>query len=94
MVLENQGKMVFRPTGKLEVLDAAGKTVETEDFPSIAVLRERSQRVIFTLKTYLDPGHYTLRVNVDIGTGEIQQGTADVAVEAAPKAPAAQTTRK
>jgi hypothetical protein len=30
-----------------------------------------------------------LRVNVDIGTGEIQQGTADVAVEAAPP-PAAQ----
>ena len=84
VVLENSGKMHFRPTGKLEVLDAEGKAVETEDFPSLAVLRERSQRVIFPLKTHLEPGHYTLRVSVDIGTGEIQQGTADVVVEAAP----------
>jgi hypothetical protein len=91
VVLENSGKMHFRPTGKLEVLDAQGKTVETQDFPSLAVLRERSQRVIFPLKTHLEPGHYKLRVNVDIGTGEIQQGTADVVVEAAapPPAPAA-----
>jgi hypothetical protein len=84
VVLENSGKMHFRPAGKLEVLDAQGKAVETADFPSLAVLRERSQRVIFPLKTHLEPGHYTLKVNVDIGTGEIQQGTADVVVEAAP----------
>jgi hypothetical protein len=84
VVLENQGKMHFRPTGKLEVLDAAGKAVETVDFPSLPILRERSQRVIFPLKTHLEPGHYQLKVNVDIGTSEIQQGTADVAVEAAP----------
>lgn len=89
VVLENQGKMYFRPTGKLEVLDAAGKTVESADFPSLAVLRERTQRVIFPLKTYLDPGHYTLRVNVDVGMSEIQQGTAEVAVEAPPPAPVA-----
>jgi hypothetical protein len=84
VVLENSGKMHFRPTGKLEVLDAEGKAVETVDFPSLPILRERSQRCIFPLKTHLEPGHYTLRVNVDIGTGEIQQGTADVVVEAAP----------
>jgi hypothetical protein len=87
VVIENSGKMHFRPTGKLEVLDATGKAVETADFPSLAILRERSQRVIFPLKTHLEPGHYTLRVNVDIGTGEIQQGTADVVVEAASPAP-------
>ena len=86
VVLENQGRMHFRPTGKLEVLDAEGKAVEMVDFPSLPILRERSQRVIFPLKTHLEPGHYKLRVNVDIGTGEIQQGTADVAVEAAPPA--------
>jgi hypothetical protein len=86
VVLENQGLMYFRPAGKLEVLDADGKAVETDDFPSLPVLRERSQRVIFPLKTQLEPGHYKLRVNVDIGTGEIQQGTADVTVEAAPAA--------
>jgi hypothetical protein len=86
VVLENAGRMYFRPAGKLEVLNAEGKTLETADFPSMAVLRERSQRVIFPLKTHLEPGHYTLRVSVDIGASEIQQGTADVAVEAAPPA--------
>lgn len=80
VVLENQGKMYFRPSGKLEVIDAAGKTVETQDFPSLAVLRERTQRIVFPLKTDLQPGHYQLKVDVDIGTGEIQQGTADVVV--------------
>jgi hypothetical protein len=84
VVLENSGKMYFRPAGKLEVLNAEGKTVETEDFPSMPILRERSQRVIFPLKTYLEPGHYSLKVNVDVGTSEIQQGTADVVVEAVP----------
>ena len=87
VVLENQGKMHFRPTGKLEVLDAQGKAVETQEFPSLAILRERSQRVIFPLKAQLEPGHYTLRVNVDIGMADIQQGTADVVVEAAPPKP-------
>jgi hypothetical protein len=90
VVLENSGKMHFRPTGKLEVQDAAGKTIETQDFPSIPILRERSQRVIFRLKKPLEPGgHYKLVAQVDIGTGEIQQGTADVVVEAAPPAPKA-----
>ncbi|MGO9435026.1 MAG: hypothetical protein ACLP00_12155 [Terracidiphilus sp.] len=82
VVLENAGQMYFRPAGKLEVLDADGKNVETDDFPSMPILRNRSQRVIFPLKTNLEPGHYTLRVNVDCGTNEIQQGTVDVAVEA------------
>jgi hypothetical protein len=94
VVLENQGRMHFRPTGKVEVLDAEGKAVETVDFPSLPILRERSQRVVFPLKTHLEPGHYKLRVNVDIGTGEIQQGTADVAVEAAPPAPEVQPAPK
>ncbi len=94
VVLENSGQMYFRPAGKLEVLNAEGKTVETDDFPSMAVLRNRSQRIIFPLKTHLEPGHYTLKVNVDVGMSEIQQGTADVAVEAAPPAAGAKTAPK
>ena len=94
VVLENSGQMYFRPVGKLEVLSADGKTVETDDFPSMAILRNRSQRVIFPLKTYLEPGHYTLKVNVDVGMSEIQQGTADVAVEAAPPAAGTKTAPK
>ena len=94
VVLENTGKMYFRPAGKLEVINAEGKTVETEDFPSMAILRERSQRVIFPLKTNLEPGHYTLKVNVDVGMSEIQQGTADVEVEVAPPSAAAKPAAK
>ena len=85
LVMENSGKMYYRPTGKLEVLDEAGKTVETADIPSLPVLRERDQRFLFPLKTKLEPGHYKLRARVDIGTGEIQQGSADVSVEAEAK---------
>jgi hypothetical protein len=81
VVLENQGKMYFRPTGKLEVVDAKGQVVETEDFTSLPVLRERSQRFVFPLKVHLEPGNYKLRAHVDIGTGEIQQGSADVTVD-------------
>ena len=89
VVLENQGLMYFRPTGKLEVLDGAGKVVETADFPSLPVLRQRDQRFIFPLKTKLEAGRYRLRAHVDIGTGEIQEGSADVTVDAPEPPPVA-----
>jgi hypothetical protein len=87
VVLENRGKMYFRPTGKLEVLDAEGSAVETADFASLPVLRERQQRFLFPLKTRLAPGQYKLRAQVDLGTKEVQQGTVDVVINA--PAPAA-----
>jgi hypothetical protein len=87
VMLENQGKMYFRPTGKLEVVDDKGQAVEKEDFASVPVLPERSQRFVFPLKAHLDPGHYKLRAHVDIGTGEIQEGSADVTVDQAASAP-------
>ena len=90
VVLENSGLMYFRPTGKLEVLDAEGKAVETADFPSLPVLRQRDQRFLFPLKTHLEVGHYKLRTRVDIGTGEIQEGSLDVSVEPTPEAPEVQ----
>jgi hypothetical protein len=89
-ILENSGLMYFRPTGKLEVLDAEGKVVETADFPSLPVLRQRDQRFLFPLKTHLEAGHYKLRVRIDIGTGEIQEGSLDVSVEPTPEAPEVQ----
>jgi len=83
LVMENTGKMYYRPTGKLEVLDDSGKTVETADLPSLPVLRERDQRFTLPLKTNLEAGRYKLRARVDIGTGEIQEGSAEVNVEGA-----------
>ena len=62
-------------------MDGKGQVVETEDFTPLPVLRERSQRFVFPLKVHLDPGHYKLRAHVDIGTGEIQEGSADVTVD-------------
>jgi hypothetical protein len=90
VVFENSGLMFYRPTGKLEVLDTEGKAVETADLPSLPVLRQRDQRFLFPLKTHLELGHYKLRAQVDIGTGEIQQGSLDVAVEPAAEAPEVQ----
>jgi hypothetical protein len=90
VVFENNGIMFYRPTGKLEVLDAAGKVVETAELPSLPVLRQRDQRFLFPLKTHLEVGHYKLRAQVDIGTGEIQQGSLDVALEPPSEAPAVQ----
>ncbi len=85
VVLSNLGRMYYRPSGKLDVLDADGKTLESEDFQSLPVLRERKQRFLFPIKTHLAPGEYKLRARVDIGTGEVQEGVADVTV--APPAP-------
>jgi hypothetical protein len=90
VLLENSGLMHFRPAGKLEVMDAEGKVVETADFPSLPVLRQRDQRFLFPLKTHLEVGHYKLRARVDIGTGEVQEGSLDVAVDATPEAPEAE----
>jgi hypothetical protein len=87
VVFENRGLMFYRPTGKLEVLDGEGKAVETAELPSLPVLRQRDQRFLFPLKTRLEAGHYKLRTRVDIGTGEIQQGSLDVAVEPSSEAP-------
>jgi hypothetical protein len=82
VVLNNSGRMYFRPIGKLVVLDSKDKTIETADFQSLPVLRERDQRFLFPLKTHLGPGKYKLRARVDIGNGELQEGTAEVTVDA------------
>ena len=94
VVLNNSGRMYYRPTGKLDVLDAEGKVIESADLQSLPVLRERSQRFLFPIKTHLDPGQYKLRARVDIGTGELQEGTADVTVDAAAPANLAQSGKQ
>ena len=80
-VLENRGRMYFRPSGKLDVLDAEGKTVETADFASLPVLREREQRFLFPLKTRLAPGKYQMRARVDLGVKEVQQASVEVVLD-------------
>jgi hypothetical protein len=81
VVMANHGGMYFRPTGKLDVIDAEGKVIESDDFQSIPVLPNREQRFLFPLKVPLGTGTYTLRARVDIGNGEIQEGKAVVSAD-------------
>jgi hypothetical protein len=94
VVLNNSGLMYFRPTGKLELLNAEGKMIQSADFQSLPVLRERTQRFVFPIKDHLNPGQYKLRARVDIGLGELQEGTADVTVGPASPAQVAQTVKQ
>lgn len=75
VVLENSGRMFYRPAGNLAVLDPAGEVIESHDFTPLPVLPERKQRFLFPLKQVFDGQPVTLRVRVDVGTGEIQEGT-------------------
>lgn len=82
-VLENRGRMYFRPSGKLSIIDAEGKTVEAFDFAAMPVLRERDQRFLFPLKKALNPGKYQMRAQVDVGAKELQRASVDVVIDPA-----------
>ena len=87
IALDNSGSVYFRPQGKLEVLDSRGKVIDTQEFLALPVLPKRTQRFLFPLKAQLEAGSYKLRVRVDVGTGEIQEGEAEVVVEPPPASP-------
>lgn len=84
VVLDNPGLMHFRPTGTLEVLDEAGKVVESAQFVPLPVLPRRDQNFLFPLKLAGGPGKYTLRARVDLGGNEIQEATSLVVAAATP----------
>ena len=76
VLFENHGTMHFRPSGRLEILDAAGQTVQSYPFTEYAVLPLREQRFVFPIKGDLPPAPYMLRARVDIGTGVILEAVA------------------
>lgn len=78
VIVDNFGSSVFRPTGELAVLDEQGNVVEAHELAALPVLPKREQRLIVRLEHVAGQGRYTLRARVDIGTGEIQEGTAVV----------------
>ncbi len=75
VVIENTGDIYFRPTGTLEVLDAAGRVIHTAQFVPIPVLPRRSQRMLFPL-ALRETDSCALRARVDLGMKEIQEVTA------------------
>jgi hypothetical protein len=81
VVMENKGKMYYRPTGIFEILDVQGSVIQSFDFPSLTVQRERDQRILFPVKMALAAGNYTLCARIDIGTGEIQQVALDIVID-------------
>lgn len=83
VILENSGFMLYRPTGHVDLLDAAGKLVESLQLVSFPALPKRQQRYVLPLKTNVSPGSYTLRAQIDVG-GEIQEASVAVTAEAAP----------
>ncbi|MGA9627945.1 MAG: hypothetical protein WBQ65_25955 [Bryobacteraceae bacterium] len=76
VVLANPSLMHYRPNGDLDVLDGAGKVVESAKFMPMPVLPKRDQRFLFPLKLEAGPGKYTLRARVDLGGSDIQEATA------------------
>ncbi|HEY2014072.1 MAG TPA: hypothetical protein VGH38_11265 [Bryobacteraceae bacterium] len=88
VVMENSGSMLYRPTGELEVVDAAGKVVESQKLPTFPALPNRQQRYLLPLTSDLESGQYTLRARVEVGN-EIQEATAAVKAEAPPRQAAA-----
>jgi hypothetical protein len=77
VVVENSGKMYFRPTGAVTVLDSGGQVLETHELVPVPILPERRQRLLFPLKI-AEGQPCTIKVRVDFGTGEIQEGTVAV----------------
>jgi hypothetical protein len=81
VVMANPGQMHYRPSGDLDVLDAAGTVVESAKFVPMPVLPRRDQNFVFPLKLAGGPGTYTLRARVDLGGAEIQEATVRVTAE-------------
>lgn len=72
-VVENAGVGNLRGSGTVELLDSSGSILETEDFPTCVILPRRRQRAPLVFKRALSNGRYSLRVRVNLGTGEIQE---------------------
>lgn len=73
MVIENPGTVNLRGSGTVELLDGAGSVLETQDFPTCVILPRRRQRAPVVFRRSLGDGRYSLRVRVNLGTGEIQE---------------------
>ena len=84
LTIENQGRRYFRPSGQLELLNEQEETVETAQIPPIPVLPRRKQRVPMLLEKVEAGRSYTLRLQIDLGGGEIIEGSRVAVAELPP----------
>jgi hypothetical protein len=78
VLLENSGLMYYRPTGMVTVSDLSGQVLESFEIPSVAILPQREQRLLFPLTKVTEKQPCKISVKVDVGSGEVQEGTATV----------------
>jgi hypothetical protein len=81
VVMENSGRMLYRPTGDVDLLNADGKVVQSVQLTSFPALPQRQQRYLAPVRSGLAAGQYTLRARIEVG-GEVQEASAAVTVEA------------
>ncbi len=73
VLIENSGRMYFRPSGTLTVVDPADRVLETHEFVPVPILPERQQRLLVPLDI-AEGQPCTIQVRVDLGDGVIQEG--------------------
>ncbi|HUS05789.1 MAG TPA: hypothetical protein VMZ52_05825 [Bryobacteraceae bacterium] len=88
LLMENAGLMLYRPVGDVQLVNEAGKVVESQAVSSFPVLPKRTQRFLLPMKNLSAGAKYTLRARIEVA-GEIQEGSAVVTAEAPPTATAA-----
>ncbi|MEO5923209.1 MAG: hypothetical protein ABIR70_05210 [Bryobacteraceae bacterium] len=71
--VENTGSYVWRPIGGLSIVSAEGEVLHEIPFRSMPVLPGRKQRFLFPVTEEIPQGA-DLRVRMDIGGGETQEG--------------------
>jgi hypothetical protein len=78
----NRGTMYFRPEGKVFLFDEKGNEAEQADLQALPVLPNRTQRIPVVLKNAVPGTKYTLKLQVDLGTHEIQEASVEAIVSA------------
>ena len=84
LTIDNRGRRYFRPSGELQLLNEHEEPVETARIPPIPVLPRRKQRVPMLLEKVEAGRSYTLRLRIDLGGGEIIEGSRFAVAEVPP----------
>ena len=87
VIMQNSGVMLYRPVGKLDVVDSSGKIIESQQIPPFPALPKRQQRYLVPIKSGLAPGEYTLRARIEVGH-EVQEASAKVTASPVATTPA------